>query len=254
VRGARTGKDVVATAMDMAKAIRKVGVLVGVCFGFVGNRMFFPYIREAQRMLLEGVGVERVDRVASDWGMAMGPLAVCDLSGNDVFHKLFSEWADRPDDPALCRMSTVLAEAGRLGQKSGKGFYRYEGRDALPDDQVTEMIRREARELGIEPLVIDDIEIEERLLFSMINEGALVLEEGIALRPGDIDVIFANGYGFPRYRGGPMFFADTIGLQTVLEGMEKYRARYGDLYWTPAPLLQRLATAGSTFAEWSRSR
>lgn len=254
VRGAKTGKDVIATAMDMSRRIRKVGVLVGVCFGFVGNRMFFPYIREAQRMLLEGIEPERVDRVAFDWGMAMGPLAVCDLSGNDVFHKLFNEWKGRPNDPALCRMSTVLTEAGRLGQKTGMGFYRYQGRDALPDEQVTEMIRREANTLGIEPRVMDDVEIEERLLFSMINEGALVLEEGIALRPGDIDVIFANGYGFPRYRGGPMFFADTIGLPTVLEGIEKYRSRYGDLYWTPAPLLKQLAGEGKTFTEWSRSR
>jgi 3-hydroxyacyl-CoA dehydrogenase len=254
VRGRRTEKDVVATAMDLAKRIRKVGVLVGVCFGFVGNRVFFPYVREAQRMVLEGVPPERIDRVAYDWGMAMGPNAVLDLSGVDVFQKLFSEWKDRPADPAFCRLIAVLTEMGRLGQKTGRGFYRYEGREAVPDPEIMELARREAAALGIEPRTIDDGEFEERLFCAMINEGARVLEEGIALRPGDVDVIFANGYGFPRWRGGPMFYADTIGLRRVCDAIGKYRARYGDLYWTPSPLLETLARQGSTFAAWAKSR
>jgi len=254
VRGGKTAPEVVATAMDLARTIRKVGVLVGVCFGFVGNRMFFPYIREAERMLLEGVPAARIDALASDWGMAMGPLAVMDLSGLDVFHKLNEEWTDRPDDPAYGRVIAELVGQGRLGQKSGAGVYRYAERKAEPDPQIEALVRRLAGELGIEAREIGDEEILERLFYSMINEGALILDEGIALRPSDIDVVFANGYGFPRYRGGPMFYADTVGLQSVLDGIARYRQRYGDRYWTPAPLLERLAREGRTFAEWQAER
>ena len=254
VRGTETAADVIATALAVAKKIRKVGVLVGVCFGFVGNRMFFPYIREAQLMMLEGIPPERVDQVAFDWGMAMGPHAVMDLSGLDVFYKLNNEWRDRPDDPVYCRMINVLSEMGRLGQKTGAGTYRYEGRKAVPDPEVMEIARREAQALGVQQIEVSDEEIVERLLFSMINEGARVLEEGIAIRPGDIDVIFVNGYGMPRYRGGPMKYADMTGLDKVYAAISKYRDRYGDLWWTPAPLLERLAGAGRTFEEWSGNR
>ena len=254
VRGGETAADVIATAMAVAKKIRKVGVLVGVCFGFVGNRMFFPYIREAQMMLLEGVPPERVDQVAFDWGMAMGPHAVMDLSGLDVFYKLNNEWRDRPDDPVYCRMINVLSEMGRLGQKTGAGTYRYEGRKAVPDPEVMDIARREAQALGVRQIEVGDEEIIERLLFSMINEGARVLEEGIAIRPGDIDVIFVNGYGMPRYRGGPMKYADMTGPDQVYAAVSKYRDRYGDLWWTPAPLLERLAGAGRTFQDWSENR
>ena len=254
VRGEQTAADVIATAMAVAKKIRKVGVLVGVCFGFVGNRMFFPYAREAQLMMLEGIPPQRVDQVAYDWGMAMGPHAVMDLSGLDVFYKLNNEWRERPDDPVYCRMGTVLAEMGRLGQKTGAGTYRYEGRKAVPDPEVMDIARREAQALGVRQIEVSDDEIIERLLFSMVNEGARVLEEGIAIRPGDIDVIFVNGYGMPRYRGGPMMYADMAGLDNVLAAVEKYRARYGDLWWTPAPLLEQLAGSGSSFREWNESR
>ncbi len=254
VRGEQTAADVIATAMATAKKIRKVGVLVGVCFGFVGNRMFFPYIREAQLMMLEGIPPERVDRVAYDWGMAMGPHAVMDLSGLDVFYKLNNEWRERPDDPVYCRMINVLTEMGRQGQKTGAGTYRYEGRKAVPDPEVMEIARREAQALGVRQIEVSDEEIIERLLYSMINEGARVLEEGIAIRPGDIDVIFVNGYGMPRYRGGPMKYADMAGIDNVLAAVEKYRARYGDLWWTPAPLLEQLARSGSSFQAWSRNR
>ena len=254
VRGEQTASDVIATAMAVSKKIRKVGVLVGVCFGFVGNRMFFPYVREAQLMMLEGIPPERVDQVAFDWGMAMGPHAVMDLSGLDVFYKLNNEWQDRPDDSVYCRMCTVLTEMGRLGQKTGAGTYRYEGRKAVPDPEVMDIARREAQALGVSQIEVSDEEIIERLLYSMINEGARVLEEGIAIRPGDIDVIFVNGYGMPRYRGGPMKYADMVGLDNVLAAVEKYRARYGDLWWTPSPLLEQLARAGSSFREWNQSR
>ena len=254
VRGEQTAAGVIATAMAMAKKIRKVGVLVGVCFGFVGNRMFFPYIREAQLMMLEGIPPERVDRVAYDWGMAMGPHAVMDLSGLDVFNKLNNEWQERPDDPVYCRMVNVLTEMGRLGQKTGAGTYRYEGRKAVPDPEVMEIARREAQALGVQQVEVSDEEIIERLLYSMINEGARALEEGIAIRPGDIDVIFVNGYGMPRYRGGPMKYADMVGLDKVYAAVNKYREYYGDLWWTPAPLLERLARAGSSFREWNESR
>ncbi len=254
VRGEKTAGEVIATAMATAKKIRKVGVLVGVCFGFVGNRMFFPYIREAQLMMLEGIPPERVDQVVYDWGMAMGPHAVMDLSGLDVFYKLNNEWQDRPDDPVYCRMINVLSEMGRLGQKTGAGTYRYEGRKAVPDAEVMEIARREAQALGVQQIEVSDEGIIERLLYSMINEGARVLEEGIAIRPGDIDVIFVNGYGMPRYRGGPMKYADMVGLDKVYAAINKYRDRYGDLWWTPAPLLKQLAEEGRSFREWNENR
>ncbi len=254
VRGAKTSKDVIATCMSLAKTIRKIGVLVRVCFGFVGNRMYFPYVREAQRMMLEGVAPERLDRVAYEWGMAMGPHAVSDLSGLDVFDKLNKEWKDKPDDPAYCRMIVALVAKGRLGQKSGAGIYKYEGRNAVPDPEVTALAQAEAAALKIPPIDVSDAEIIERLFYAMINEGALILDEGIAMRPSDIDVVYCHGYGMPRHRGGPMQYADTVGLNNVLAAIQKYRARYGDLYWTPAPLIEKLAKAGKTFAQWSAER
>ncbi len=249
VRGEKTAKDVIATTMAMAKKIRKVGVLVRVCFGFVANRMFFPYVREAQYMLLEGIPAERIDRVAQEWGMAMGPLSVLDLSGQDVFNKLNSEWEDRPDDPSYYRVCSVLCEMERYGQKTGRGNYIYEGRKATPDPEVAEIAAREAKELGIEPREISDEEIMERMMCAMINEGALVLEEGIAQRSSDIDVVFANGFGMPRYRGGPMIYADTVGVKHIYDAICSYRERYGDLYWTPAPLLEKLANEGGNFSD-----
>ncbi|MEX2479367.1 MAG: 3-hydroxyacyl-CoA dehydrogenase NAD-binding domain-containing protein [Gammaproteobacteria bacterium] len=255
VRGKETAKDVIATSMAMSKTIKKTAILVGVCFGFVGNRMFFPYQREAQLMILEGVPPERIDQVAYDWGMAMGPNAVADLSGLDVLEKVKSEWTDRPDDPALWALVTKLVEQGRYGQKSGAGIYKYSGRAAVPDPEVAALAKAEADRLGIKQLEnVADEEIIERLMYSMINEGALILEEGIALRPGDIDVCYVHGYGMPRYRGGPMHYGDAVGLDKVVAAMEKYRKRYGDMYWTPAPLLADLAKNGKSFDDWAAAK
>ena len=252
VRGSTTSKEVIATSMAIAKKIKKTAVLVGVCFGFVGNRMFFPYVREAQLMILEGVGPERIDQVAFEWGMAMGPNGVSDLSGLDVLEKVRNEWADRPDDPALWALVAKLVEKGRFGQKTGAGIFNYAGRSPVPDAEVTELAKTEAERLGIEQKEISDEEIIERLMYSMINEGALILGEGIATKSSDIDVVFVHGYGMPRYRGGPMCYADEIGLEKVVSGMEKFKARYGDMYWEPAPLLKELAQSGKKFADWSK--
>jgi len=254
VRGAKTAHDVIATSMAMAKTIRKQAVLVRVCFGFVGNRMFFPYVREAQRMILEGNAPEYIDKVAYDWGMAMGPNGVSDLSGLDVLDKVNNEWKQKPNDPAYCRMVAKLTELGRLGQKTNAGIFKYVDRKPVPDPEVAALAKAEAERLGVPQIAVTPEEVIERLLFSMINEGALILAEGIATRPSDIDVVFVHGYGMPRYRGGPMQYADEVGLKTVVAGMEKYRKRYGDLYWTPAPLLQELADAGSSFSAWAAKR
>ena len=251
VRGSATSKEVIATSMAVAKKIKKTAVLVGVCFGFVGNRMFFPYVREAQLMILEGVGPERIDQVAFDWGMAMGPNGVSDLSGLDVLEKVKNEWAERPDDPALWALVSKLVEQGRYGQKTGAGIFNYAGRSPVPDEEVAKLAKAEADRLGISQRDITDDEIIERLMYSMINEGALILGEGIATKSSDIDVVFVHGYGMPRYRGGPMCYADEIGLDTVIAGMEKYKARYGDMYWEPAPLLKELSQSGKQFADWS---
>ncbi|HEY7840434.1 MAG TPA: 3-hydroxyacyl-CoA dehydrogenase NAD-binding domain-containing protein [Gammaproteobacteria bacterium] len=249
VRGGRTASDVLATSMDLAKKIRKIAVVVGVCFGFVANRMFIPYIREAQQMILEGTTPERIDAAAVAFGMAMGPNAVCDLSGIDVFRNLLAEWSGRPDDPSFCRMVDALHGMNRLGQKTGAGFYRYAGRTPSPDPEVMTIAAREAAALGVALRAVDDAEIVERLMCALVNEGARVLEDRIARSPGDIDVIFANGFGFPRWRGGPMFHADTLGLRKVYDAVCRYRERYGDRYWTPAPTLEKLAKAGKSFAD-----
>ncbi|MBL1141130.1 MAG: 3-hydroxyacyl-CoA dehydrogenase [Proteobacteria bacterium] len=254
VRGKKTTKDVIATAFKLSRSIRKVGVLAGVCFGFIGNRMFLPYVREAELMMLEGVSAERIDRVACNWGMAMGPHAVTDLSGQDVFFKIVDGWKDHPDDPAFFRVCKALFELERYGQKTSKGKYIYEGRKAISDPKVANIAQQEAEKLGIEQREISDDEIIKRLLCAMINEGALILEEGIAIRSGDIDVIYANGYGLPRYRGGPMFYADLIGLKQVYDDINEFRDRYGNRYWTPAPLLEQLAKQGKTFSEWSQHK
>jgi 3-hydroxyacyl-CoA dehydrogenase len=249
VRGRATDPEVVATALAVARRLGKVAVVVGNCFGFVGNRMLYAYGRERELMLLEGALPEGIDRALEAFGMAMGPNAVGDLAGLDIGYQVRREWRERPDDPRFYRVSDLLVEQGRLGQKSGRGFYRYEpnARRGTPDREVAALIRAEAARLRIAPRVIDDAEIVERCMLALVNEGARILDEGIAARSADIDVIWCNGYGYPRSRGGPMFYADTLGLPQVLARIGHYAGVLGDRYWQPARLLEQLARVGGSF-------
>jgi 3-hydroxyacyl-CoA dehydrogenase len=251
VRGRLTSEEALGTALEVSKRLGKVGVVVGNAFGFVGNRMLYAYGREKELMLLEGATPEQVDRALEAFGMAMGPNAVGDLAGLDVGASARKQWKHRPDDPRFFRVSDLLVEQGRLGQKSGRGFYRYrgEGRRGELDPEVQGLIRAEAERLGVTERALSDEEIVERCTFALVNEGAQALEEGIALAAADIDVIWCNGYGFPRSRGGPMFYADTVGLPVVLAAIEKYRREQGAQYWTPARLIESLARTGGRICE-----
>jgi 3-hydroxyacyl-CoA dehydrogenase len=256
VRGDETADDVLATVMALGKKIRKVPVMSGVCYGFIGNRMLGPYFREAQLCLIEGGTPESIDTALYDWGMAMGPISVGDLAGLDVGYKARQALAeDQRGDPNAYRVPDALVEAGRLGQKSGEGFYRYDPdtRQKSNDDVVLEIIEREAAAAGIERKTIDADEIVDRLMFAMINEGMKILDEGIAQRPGDIDVVYAYGYGYPAWRGGPMHYADEVGLDRVLERITEFRDRFGADNWTPAALLEKLVAENLTIKEWSES-
>ena len=253
VRGAATAPDTLATALYASKTIGKVGVVSGVCFGFIGNRMLFEYGREAELLLLEGASPAQVDKALYDFGMAMGPCAMNDLAGVDVGALVRkAHRAELPKEPTFCAVADKLYALGRYGQKTGAGYYAYPNgsRAPQPDPQVEAMIVEEAKRLGIARRAVSDQEIVERCIFAAANEGARILEEGIALRPGDIDTVWLAGYGFPVYRGGPMFYADTVGLAKVVKAIDGYRARYGEVYWPHAPLLEKLAAAGKTFANW----
>ena len=255
VRGAKTGREVVATSMALARRLRKVGVLVGNCLGFVGNRMFHPYRREAQFLAEEGAKPATVDRVLYDFGAAMGPMAVGDLAGLDVGMRVRKESPQMyPPGTRRPLAEDALCELGRYGQKTGAGWYRYGAdRSRHEDPEVDALLRRIAAENGIEQREIPEDEILDRVVYALVNEGARILEEGFALRSSDIDVIYLYGYGFPPQRGGPMFYADTVGLEKVLERVEEFHERHGH-WWRPAPLLRELAQAGSSFGEWDRSR
>jgi len=251
VRGKQSSPAVIATSMGLAKTLGKVGVLVGNCRGFVGNRMFHPYQREAQFLLEEGATVEQVDAALTDFGMAMGPLAVGDLAGLDVGWRIRKEY--RHLEPAGRRVPLVadrLCEMGRYGQKTGAGWYRYpEGsRAPVADPEVERLIEEAARGACITRRTISPEEIVERTVYALVNEGARILEEGIALRAVDIDIVYVHGYGFPAYRGGPMWYADTVGLKQVYERVLQFEKQHGGL-WTPAALLKRLAESGKTFAD-----
>ncbi len=256
VRGEKTADDVLATSMAIGKKIGKVCALSRVCYGFIGNRMLAGYGREAQMLLMDGCAPKQVDSALENFGMAMGPLAMGDLAGLDVGYKARQARTDLPDDPKLYRMGTLLVEMGKFGQKTGSGFYKYdpETRARLPDPEVDAMIVAEAEKLGIERKAIDDEEILARCLYPLINEGALILEEGIAQRPSDIDVVYVFGYAFPAAKGGPMHYADSIGLKKVYDKICEFRDLYGEDYWKPAPLLKQLAESGSTFAQWDKQR
>lgn len=251
VRGENTGDDVIATSLALAKRLGKIGVVVGNCFGFVGNRMLYPYGRENQLLLLEGAAPEYIDKVLSDWGMTMGPNAVGDLAGLDVGYKARHAQTDVPDDPRFYRVSDMLVEQGRLGQKTGRGTYLYESgsRTPTPDPAVQKMINEEAARLGIEQRDIEAEEIIDRCIYSLAIEGARILEDGIAIRSSDIDVIWTNGYGFPRHRGGPMHYADSIGLERVYDKVCEFQERFGSQYWAPPKLLQTLAKKNGRFGD-----
>jgi 3-hydroxyacyl-CoA dehydrogenase len=253
VQGAKTAPDVVMTALDIARTIRKVGVVAKVCYGFIGNRMMDPYGREAERCVLEGATPAEVDGALEEFGMAMGILAVYDLAGVDIGHLTRVERAHLlPKDPSFYRPSALLVERGWLGQKAGRGYYRYDNaeRKRTPDPEAIAMFAEEAQHLGVPKRKPSQEEIRERCLYALINEGARILEEGVALRASDIDLVYTAGYGFPRYRGGPMFYADTVGLKAIYDRILEFRKILDPQYWQPAPLLEKLALAGSTFAQW----
>ena len=255
VRGKATSDQVIVTSMDLAKRLKKVGVLAGNCRGFIGNRMFHPYVREANFLVEEGATPSEVDAALYDWGMAMGPIAVIDLAGLDVGYRIRQEFKDSEIPGVRYPIaSDILVEAGRHGQKTRAGFYRYdENRVASPDPEAETMIRDAARAAGIPQRAIGREEIVERCLYALINEGAALLEEGIAIRSVDIDITYINGYGFPAWRGGPMKYADLVGLPKVAERIAHWHHLRG-YHWKPAPLLERLAREGKTFADYDKSK
>ena len=255
VRGKETNKEVIATCMQLSKKLGKVGVLVRNCRGFVGNRMFHPYVRESVFLLEEGATVEAVDSALFDFGMAMGPLAVGDLAGLDVGWRIRKEYRHL-EKPGVRQAfaGDRLCEMGRYGQKTGVGWYQYdENRRRIPDPEVTALVKKWAAEAGIPQRQISREEIVDRCLYALVNEGARILEEGYALRAGDIDIIYINGYGFPAYRGGPMWYADSVGLKKVSERILEFHRQHGEL-WEPAPLLKQLAEQGKTFAEYNNEQ
>jgi 3-hydroxyacyl-CoA dehydrogenase len=254
VRGKATSKEVIATSMALGKKLKKVAVLAGNCRGFIGNRMLGPYFREAQFLIEEGASVEDVNQTLYDFGWAMGPLAVSDLAGLDVGWRIRKEFKhlEKPG-VRIPRAADRLCESGHFGQKTGRGFSRYHAeRRPLPDPETAALIAAVAREAGIERRTITGQEIEDRCLFALVNEGAKLLGEGIALRAVDIDIVYLNGYGFPAWRGGPMFYADTVGLDKVLARIREFEARHGSDLWSPAPLLERLVADGRTFAGYTK--
>ncbi|WP_394133120.1 3-hydroxyacyl-CoA dehydrogenase NAD-binding domain-containing protein [Marinobacter nauticus] len=257
VRPEQTADDVIATAMALGKRLRKVPVLSRVCYGFIGNRMLRQYAKEAQLCMIEGATPEQIDGALTDFGMAMGPLAVGDLAGLDIGYKARQALtSEQKGDPRTYCIADALVESGRLGQKTGAGYYRYDPdtRARYSDPQVSEVIKREASRYGVSQRLFTKEEIQDRHILSLVNEGFRILEEGIAQRPGDIDLVYVHGYGFPSYRGGPMFYASQRGLGSVFDRLEALAASSGELYWKPAPLLKRLVEQGQTLEEWMASR
>ena len=254
VRGEKTADDVIATVMNLSKKLGKVGVLVGVCHGFVGNRMLHQYLREAMFLVEEGALPQDVDRVLYEFGMPMGPFAMCDLAGNDVGWRVRQEQIKaNGGKPSNSRYPGTVAdkicELGRFGQKTGKGWFAYaDGRTPQPDSDVEAIIVETSKQLGIERRSVSDEEILERCLYPLVNEGAKILDEGIALRASDIDAVWVHGYGFPRYRGGPMFWADKVGLKTIAAKLQAFEKDQGP-WMAPSRLLLKLAEEGKGFSD-----
>jgi 3-hydroxyacyl-CoA dehydrogenase len=254
VRGAKTAKDVLATALGIAKQIKKIGVVSGVCDGFIGNRMLNAYFRQMDFLLDAGALPQQIDKALEAFGFAMGPFRVADLAGNDIGwsirKRLYAEYPDR----AFSKIPDRICELGRFGQKTGAGWYDYKSgeRNALPSEVVTNIILEESSRLGLPRRKIGDEEIVERALYALINEGARILQEGIAQRSSDIDVVYIAGYGFPDFRGGPMFYADTVGLPNMLRAMRAFARGYQPDAWRPAPLLEKLAAENGSFTSWRK--
>ena len=249
VRGAKTGKDVLATVMAISKKIKKIAVVSGVCDGFIGNRMVEQYGRQGGYLLVEGCLPEQVDKAMEKFGMAMGPFRMGDLAGNDVGWYIRKRRAVERPEFSYPKAADLLCEKGRFGQKVGMGWYDYKpgDRQAYPNQEVNDMIIAHSAEMGITRRKISDAEIVERLVFAMVNEAANILEEGIAMRASDIDMVYLTGYGFPVHRGGPMFYADTVGLSNVVASIEKYATGQHPEAWKIAPLLRKLAAEGKSF-------
>lgn len=249
VRGAKTGNDVLITVMALAKKIRKTGVVSGVCDGFIGNRMIEQYSRQAGFLLEEGCLPEQIDQAAEKFGFAMGPFRMSDMAGNDIGWYIRKRRNLEKSEVSYSKTADLLCEMGRFGQKTQAGWYDYKAgdRSAYPSQTVNDMIVQHSADLGITRRTIEDTEIVERLVFSLVNEAAYIIEEGIAQRASDIDIVYLTGYGFPLFRGGPMFYADTVGLSKVVIAIEKYAKDRNGAAWKVAPLLQRLADAGKTF-------
>lgn len=255
VRAAQTAPDVIATLMDLGRRMGKIAVLARIYPGFIGNALFRNYTREAHFAVEDGALPHEVDAALKKFGYAMGIFAVHDMAGNDVgYQTRKAQMATRPQDRRWNDLIMKLCDLGRLGQKAGKGWYRYEKGDRSPhrDPEVEQYIVEESERMGITRKAMDETEILKRCLYGMVNEGAKLLEQGIALRPSDIDITYLTGYGFPAHHGGPMYLADRIGLAQVLADIERFHAQDG-YWWQPAPLLQRLVRDGKTFADWQRS-
>jgi 3-hydroxyacyl-CoA dehydrogenase len=257
VRGARTADDTLATAMALAKTIGKIAVVAGVCDGFIGNRMVARYALAAHDLLIAGALPQQIDAALQKFGMAMGPFRMADLAGLDIGWAIRKRRAAEFPNEDLANVADVLCEAGRFGQKTGAGFYRYESgaRAAIPDPAVTAIIERFRASRGVVPRTVTDTEIVERCVYALVNEGARIVDDGIAQRSSDVDLVYLNGYGFPAHRGGPMFYADSVGLITVARALSRIAAEGGAHapFWTPAPLLARLAREGRTFSEFTGS-
>ena len=251
VRGAKTGKDVLATVMAIAKKIKKTAVVSGVCDGFIGNRMIEQYSRQAGFLLDEGCTPQQVDKAIEKFGFAMGPFRMGDLAGNDIGWAIRKRRAVEHPDMKYSRTADKLCELGRFGQKTGAGWYDYQAgkRDAIPSKLVEDMIAKHRQELGITPRKISDPEIVERLVYSLVNEGARILEDGIASKASDIDMVYLTGYGFPLWRGGPMQYASQVGLFNVMQSMQRFARNPRDdaSFWQPAALIAKLAAEGKTF-------
>jgi len=254
VRAKETADDAIVTMIKTAQRINKVPVVAGVCWGFIGNRILEPYAREASRLILEGASPAQIDKVLTDYGMAMGFPSMIDLAGIDVGYltRQGNKSSFYGQDTSYAAICDKLFQLGHYGQKTAQGFYLYEGRNKKENPQVIELATELAQQYNITQRTISDKEIQERTIYMLINEGAQVLDEGIAYRSSDIDTIYCNGYGFPAYRGGPMQYADEIGLDTVLNAINTYRetlGEYGETWFKPAPLLEKLVAQGKTFKE-----